>query len=91
MREFIDLYEIFTEEESSQITILIPDELYQKMSKWMHDYEDIDISPDKLKTNPRVNEFIKNSIQYDYFENTISTGWENGSLSDEFGYGANIE
>ncbi len=73
-----------------QLTVAVPDAAYEKMAQWLSTYEDVNVSAEDLKANPRVLDFIKADIVDFYFE-MFDQGWENINLAEELGYEAEDE
>ena len=68
-----------------KIEVEITDDFLQKICTWMEDYEDITVTVEELKANPKLADFLKYDIELLYHENG-SDGFENMSLADDLGY-----
>ncbi len=94
MRKFINITENFVEatrpinrfSKNPRISITVPDSVYEKISKWMHNYDEVDVTVDELRKNPKVLRFIEYDINVMYWEQ-FDEGFENMDLADELGYG----
>ena len=69
----------------NKITIGIPESVYVRISKWLHEYEEINKSPEEIKANPKTMLFIERSFEY-FLEDAFSEGWENMDIGEELGY-----
>ncbi len=74
----------------NKITIGIPDSVYVDLSKWLHEYEEINKSPEEIKANPRTAIFIERSFEY-FLADAFSEGWENMDIGEELGYASEAD